>query len=169
MSKARIIGGTAAGVFALFGSIAVINEGVILHSYADPVWGWSVPTACAGDTGPQIKRGMTFTLDECMAMLHERAPKIWAVLENCVQGDIRVNEAAAMVSLADNVGTGLVCSSTMVRLHNQGRPASEWCAQFDRWVFVGGQDCRKTGSKCPGIVTRRQRERALCEGVTVPD
>lgn len=163
MSKARIIGGSLAAVAALFGSMAVVNEGVVLHSYADPVWGWKVPTACAGETGPHIQKGMTFTMDECMAMLGKRAPKIWSVLENCVQGDIRVNEAAALVSLADSVGTSPVCASTMVRLHNEGQPASVWCAQFDRWHYAGGLDCR-TAWQCSGIIDRRKRERAVCEG-----
>jgi GH24 family phage-related lysozyme (muramidase) len=33
------------------------HEGEVLGSYADPVHGWRVPTACYGQTGPHIRMG----------------------------------------------------------------------------------------------------------------
>ena len=38
------------------------------------------------------------------------------------------------------------------------------CAEFMRWTFVQGIDCKDPKNKCGGIVTRRGEERALCEG-----
>lgn len=163
MNKIRILQGTLATVLAGAGALAVTNEGMVLRSYADPVWGWKVPTACAGDTGPHIKPGMTFTVEQCMAMLGKRHVHTWQHLELCLSRDITVHRAIAVLSLADNVGVAKVCDSTMLRMHNSGASDEQVCDQFRRWVYVGGIDCR-TSPKCKGIVTRRERERAVCLG-----
>jgi lysozyme len=40
------------------------------------------------------------------------------------------------------------------------------CAAIERWTYVAGRDCALTENRrfCGGIVTRRQAERAMCEG-----
>lgn len=140
----------------------VVKEGVVLQTYADPVLGWEVPTACAGQTGPHIQRGQVFTRDECMAMLDATTRQKARELERCVQWDITPNAAAAVLSLAYNVGTPTVCRSTLVRQINAGAPPAQYCEQFRRWVFVGGRDCRDPRNNCRGIVNRREAERAMC-------
>lgn len=45
-SKAKPI--AAVGVLALAGAFIASHEGLELRSYADPVHGWRVPTACYG-------------------------------------------------------------------------------------------------------------------------
>lgn len=154
----------AALVVALGGIFAVKNEHLILRSYADPVWGWSVPTACAGDTGPHIKQGMTFTLQQCMDMLKTRHTKLWNQLEGAIDVPLKTHEAVAILSLADNVGTGAVLNSTLLRQVNLGLPPEVWCEQFPRWKYVGKQDCSVRSNKCYGIITRRERERSMCLG-----
>lgn len=163
MNKIRIIQGGIAAVLAGATGLAVVNEGIVLRSYADPVWGWKVPTACAGDTGPHIQPGMTFTLDQCMEMMGKRHRATWDHLELCLSRDITAHRAIAFLSLADNVGVNAVCNSTMVRLHNKGADDQQVCDQFRRWTFAAGLDCR-VSSKCAGIVTRRERERDVCLG-----
>ena len=148
---------TAAVLAVAAAPLVAYWEGVVPYTYADPVWGWSVPTACAGETGPHIRRGQTFTVAECMAMLDRRLVADWPKVERCIQQPLRVNEAVAVASLAHNVGTSAVCKSTMVRQINAGEPASVWCAQFDRWIYANGQAVR-------GLVRRRAAERAVCEG-----
>lgn len=146
---------TAAGFLA-------VKEGVVLHTYADPVLGWEVPTGCVGQTGPHIRRGQVFTREECMAMLDQSTRQKARELERCVQWDISPSAAAATLSLAYNVGTGPVCRSTLVRQINAGQPPAVYCEQFRRWVFVGAKDCRDPKNRCRGIVSRREAERALC-------
>lgn len=55
MTKRAAIGG--AGVLAIAAGFIVVHEGEVLGSYADPVHGWRVPTACYGQTGPHIRMG----------------------------------------------------------------------------------------------------------------
>lgn len=183
--KRKGLGWPTALVAALLGGFTVGEEGLVLPSYADPVWGWDVPTACAGDTGPHIKRGMTFTVEQCLEMLNARHVKTWNALAPHITGEITLGGALALTSLADNVGVSAVRSSTMVRQINQGVPESIWCRQFTEayarytpidlpigngenaivapigWVVARGRSCRESRN-CRGIVPRREREQAMC-------
>lgn len=159
--------GPIAGVFAgiaLATGFLVVKEGVVLQTYADPVLGWEVPTACVGETGPHIRRGQMFTRTECMAMLDRTLQQKAAQLNRCITRPLPDHAAAAVLSLAYNVGTAAVCGSTLVRQINAGATPATYCAQFDRWVYAGGRDCRDPRNNCRGIVTRRREEKALCLG-----
>lgn len=93
-----VLGGTA--------GLAIENEGLVLRSYADPAWGWAVPTACMGDTGPHIKRGMTFTESQCLDMLDARLQRTWGALTTrCIHAgaELSIHEALAVLSWTDNV------------------------------------------------------------------
>ena len=63
------------------------------------------------------------------------------------------NKFSALVSLAYNIGASSFRQSTLLSLLNQGdiQGAAD---QFGRWVYAGDQ-------VLPGLVTRRQAERAL--------
>ena len=163
-AKGRLIGGSVLAMLAALGVMTIEEEGVVLESYADPVHGWNVPTACAGDTGPHIRRGMIFTMDECMQMMGVRHQKLWNTVEKCITHDVYPHEAVAILSLADNVGAKAVCSSTLVSQLNSGLPPQVWCAQFPRWVYAGGKDCRVKANNCRGLVLRRERAQMICEG-----
>jgi lysozyme len=68
-----------------------------------------------------------------------------------------VNQAIfdALVSIAYNIGTGALASSTLMRKINDG----DWLGavdEFDRWNMAGGQ-------VLPGLVARRDKEQALFE------
>jgi lysozyme len=84
-------------------------------------------------------------------------------LRGCVTAPLHQHEYDALVRWAYNVGPAAACSSTLVRLTNAGRYA-EACAQYDRWTYFQGRDCRDPANRCSGLVTRRAEERALCEG-----
>ncbi|WP_416054001.1 lysozyme [Pectobacterium parmentieri] len=60
----------------------------------------------------------------------------------------------AATSIAFNAGCGTMQKSTMFQLFRAG-DVSAACEQFPRWVYGGGK-------KLPGLVIRRDRERALC-------
>lgn len=158
--------GPVFGIVAITAAMGflVVKEGVVLETYADPVLGWEVPTACAGQTGPHIVRGQRFTHAQCMAMLDESTRQKARELERCVQWDVSPGAAAAILSLAYNVGTGPVCGSTLVRQINAGQPPEVYCQQFRRWTFVGGKDCRDPKNGCRGIAVRREAEYNLCMG-----
>lgn len=142
------------------GGFTVENEGMVLKSYADPAWGWEVPTACAGDTGAHIKKDMTFSIEECLSMLDTRMRATWARVVTCIDEDaqLRAGEALAILSWTDNVGVGAACSSTLMRMVNAGQDGREWCPQLSRWVFANGK-------KLSGLVRRREREQAVCLGL----
>jgi lysozyme len=162
----KVIGGGAAAVILGASALLVTQEGLVLHTYADPVWGERVPTACVGETGPHIRMGQTFTREQCMQMLGKRVELSWSRIERCLTRPVPVNVAVSLVDLGYNVGEQAVCSSTLVRQINTGQPPSMYCEQFRRWVFVGGKDCRDPKNNCRGIVTRREHARALCLGQT---
>lgn len=84
-------------------------------------------------------------------------------LRGCVTAPLTQGEFDSLVSLAYNVGGAAVCRSTMVRLHNAGEHTAA-CAQFDRWTYYQGRDCRDPANRCGGLTARRARERAQCEG-----
>jgi lysozyme len=148
----------AAGVLGIAAIIVPIYEGTVLGTYIDPV---GIPTACMGETGPHIRIGQRFTLAECQRMLDAALREHARGLDRCVKVTLADHEAGALLSFAYNVGVGAACSSTMVRMVNAGRPAAEWCQQFDRWVYA-------KGIKLPGLVKRRVSEKALCLGELTP-
>lgn len=86
-----------------------------------------------------------------------------SAIKSCITAPLYQHEYDAYVDHAYNVGTEAFCRSTMAALINQGRYA-EACAQFDRWVFFQGKDCRVRENRCYGLVERRARQRAACEG-----
>lgn len=147
----------AALVIAGSGAFIAGHEGTVLRSYADPAWGWKVPTACSGETGPHIRPGMTFTMEQCLSMLDKRIAKEWAAVQPCIKAPISVNEGVAIVSWSYNVGSGAACSSTLMRRLNAGEPPAAWCAELKRWT-------RANGKVLPGLVKRRDAEYAVCMG-----
>lgn len=147
-----ILGGTA--------GLAIENEGLVLRSYADPAWGWAVPTACMGDTGPHIQRGMTFTESQCFDMLDARLQRTWdALIARCIHAgaELSIHEALALLSWTDNVGVGAACGSTLMRQLNAGEPGEVWCPQMYRWVYANKK-------VLAGLQNRREREVRVCLG-----
>lgn len=162
--RGKVIGGSVAAVVVAASALLVGSEGLVLRSYADPVWGEKVPTACVGETGPHIRMGQTYTHEQCMQMLGVRVQTSWRRIEQCLQHPVPVNVAVSLVDLGYNVGEQAVCDSTLMRQINDGHPPSMYCEQFRRWIYVGGKDCRNPSNNCRGIVTRREHARSLCLG-----
>lgn len=156
MSRLRIIGGAFAAVTATAGPCVAWFEGVIPYTYVDPV---GIPTACIGETGAHIAMGQTYTVDQCMAMLDASLAKHWRGLERCVDAEVTVNQASALLSWTYNVGVGNACGSTLVRLLNSGAEPAVWCNQLTRWTKA-----RKFGVliELPGLVKRRNAELSMC-------
>ena len=130
------------------------REGVILSRYKDPV---GIPTACVGETDKEVVGfKQLFTRDECIAVMGASLYAHAVELDKCVKRPIARHEAAAILSLSYNIGVSAFCKSTLARLMNSGAPASQWCQEFDKWVFA-------KGIKLRGLVKRRAAERRMCE------
>lgn len=143
-----------AAVLALSIPLAVKWEGVKTVAYLDPI---GVTTWCVGQTGAGVRVGDRFSQQECFAQLDATQRQKATELDRCIHRDLAPHEAAAILDLAFNVGTGAVCRSTLVAMVNAGRPASEWCPQLERWVYAGGVRWR-------GLANRRADARRICEG-----
>jgi lysozyme len=153
-SAGKKAGIATAAVLALSIPLAVKWEGVKTVAYLDPI---GITTWCVGQTGPGVRVGDRFSEQECFRQLDVTQRQKAEELDRCIHQPLAPHEAAAILDLAFNVGTGPVCRSTLVRMVNEGRPAAEWCPQLDRWVYAGGVRWR-------GLANRRADARRMCEG-----
>ncbi|MFV8801793.1 lysozyme [Yersinia enterocolitica] len=62
----------------------------------------------------------------------------------------------AVTSITFNAGCAQMQKSTMYRMLREGK-FTEACYQFPRWTYGGGK-------QLPGLVIRREKEKALCLG-----
>lgn len=164
MTRARIaIGALCLSASALVG--IALQEGYTTAAVR-PLPG-DVPTVGFGSTtrpdGSPVRMGDTTTPVRALDQKLRDVRKFESALQGCVTAPLTQGEYDSLVSLAYNVGAGPVCKSTMVRLHNAGQHA-EACAQFDRWTFFQGKDCRDPANRCGGLAARRAAERKTCEG-----
>lgn len=145
--------------------------GIALHEgYTDravrPLPG-DVPTVGFGSTrradGAPVQMGDKVTPTQALANKLRDVKEFEGRLKGCITAPMSQGEYDSVVSLAYNVGADAVCKSTMVRLFNAQDYAGA-CAQFDRWTFFQGKDCRDLTNRCVGLVWRRVEERKKCQG-----
>ena len=145
--------------------------GIVLHEdYTDraiqPVAGdkWTNGFgATTRDDGSPVRPGDTTTPPKALKRALSSIYGFEGAVKQCVKVPLTQGEYDSAISLAFNVGSSAFCKSTMVRHYNAGRYA-EACAEFDRWTFYQGKDCRIRSNGCYGLVTRRAAERKQCEG-----
>ena len=118
-------------------------EGLRLKSYLCPAGVWTVGY---GTTGPDIKAGMTITVDQAEALLTRDLAKFERdVARLCpVTTD---NQFSALVSFCYNVGAGALEKSTLRRKHNAGDYAGAR-VEFGKWNKGGG---RVRPGSCAGV------------------
>ena len=130
------------------------SEGFHQEVYLDPV---GLPTVCVGRMDKSLKKGQSFTPDECMEMFAEDWKKHQAQLDSVVKVEYASEwQKEALTDFTFNVGIGNTRSSTLIRLLNEKRHR-EACGQLTRWVKAGGRTLR-------GLVTRRQNTMPYCLG-----
>lgn len=150
----------SAAVAGLVTTVFIGVEGIKLAAYPDPATKGYPWTVCVGETrladGSPIRPGMTFTLDQCKAMLINRADEFATKLEKCVPSavDMPAPRYVAHLSLAYNIGPGAYCKSSVARLQNAGHPAAA-CDAFLKWNRAAGMVMR-------GLTKRREHERSMC-------
>lgn len=159
-SLAAIVGATAAATLL---TAVPKFEGVVLVAKPDPV---GRITACFGETRG-IHAGQRFTLEQCLAMLDPRLAEFAESVNRCTPLSARTPlQRSAIVDFAYNEGDGTYCRSPIAANFRAGNVAAA-CRSFNesatgkpQYITAGG----KNGIELPGLVKRRAKERAWCEG-----
>lgn len=126
-------------------------EGLRRVAYSDPV---GIPTICFGETRG-VKLGDRATTEQCKAMLADRVERDFIPgVERCITKPLPDKRKAAFVSFAYNVGVDAFCKSSIARRYNIGDTVGA-CDSLLLYV-------KAKGITLPGLVKRREAERALC-------
>lgn len=125
------------------------SEGLRLDAYQDPAGIWTIGYGHTAGVQP----GQHITQDQAESFLKQDLSGAEQAIQASVKSPLSDNQYSALVSFVFNIGSGQFQSSTLLRLLNQSdfQGAAE---QFLQWTHAGGQ-------VLPGLVTRRQAERAL--------
>lgn len=158
---------SAAGLVGL-----VLNEG-----YTDvaviPIPG-DAPTFGFGTT-EGVHLGDRTTPPRALARALTDVNKFEGAIERCVTVPLHQYEYDALVGFAYNIGATAFCNSTLVNKLNAGDYAGA-CAHIEDFICGPATDTNKAkpGERCysskkqmrvlRGLVGRRARERAMCEG-----
>lgn len=154
---------TARNTIAALSLSAAALVGMALHEgYRDtayiPVPG-DVPTIGFGTTDG-VKSGDKITPTQALVRALADIQRFEGAIKRCVTVPLHQHEYDAYTSLAYNIGGGAFCSSTLVRVLNQGQYA-EACRQILRWDRFNGAPLR-------GLTVRRQAEFKKCMGEGTP-
>lgn len=126
-------------------------EGMRQTAYQDPspaaTW-----TICFGET-KDVHPGDRRTRQQCRDMLGGRLLEFGAEVDRCTKVDLPPKRKAAMTDFAYNEGSDRYCTYIAPKL-NAGA-VQEACDTLLHFTKAGGIEF-------PGLVKRRQQERALC-------
>jgi lysozyme len=125
------------------------REGLRLVAYPDSK-GYAVGY---GQTGPDIVKGTTITVDQAEAYLRGHVTSLEERISALIKHEITQNQFDAIVSFVYNVGLGNFKSSTMLKLINEGK-ANEAGSELLKWTRV-------KGTFSPGLLVRRKKELEL--------
>lgn len=147
------LGLSAPAAFVAY-DLTLPSEGLEQKVYVDPV---GLPTVCVGHMDKSLKKGETFSIEECMERFAADWKKHQAQLDSVVEVPYKSEwQKEALTDLTFNVGIGNVKSSTLIKLVNQGRHKAA-CEQLSKWVKAGGKTLK-------GLVTRRANTMPYCMG-----
>lgn len=125
-------------------------EGLRLKAYKDSV---GVPTIGYGHTDG-VKMGQEITEAQAEQLLKDDLARFEVGVQEVVRPlTLTQGQFDALVSFAFNLGLGSLRSSTLLKKLKAG-DVSGASFELQRWVYAGGQ-------KLPGLVKRREAERAL--------
>jgi lysozyme len=145
-------------------SLIKANEGLRLSPYRDAV---GVITVCYGHTGPDVRMGQHYTVEQCNTLLLKDITTHQVVIlpgnpKNCIGNrQLTANQRDAVTSFIFNIGTPKFCKSTMARLLKAGDMAGA-SREFPKWNKANGR-------VLSGLVSRREAERRLYLSQTRPE
>lgn len=133
------------------------HEGLRLNAYPDPAHGWKVATIGYGHTSaagpPKVEQGMKITEVGAVEILRQDLAKFEKYVTDAVKVPLTQAQFDALVSFTFNLGPGNLRSSTLLKKLNAGDRAGA-ADEFLKWTKAGGKTL-------PGLVKRREAERAL--------
>lgn len=139
------------GVTTLTGHEALKQTG-----YVDSV---GVATACIGHTKTAVV-GKWYTREECEVLFKQDVAEFEYTVNRYVTVGLSQPQFDSLVSFCFNVGSYNCRTSTMFKRLNGGDYRGA-IAEFDRWVFAKGRDCRIRKNNCYGVVVRRMAEKKM--------
>ena len=137
-----------------------VHEGVRTAAYADPYYGWKLPTICYGST-TNVKPGQVATMAECDARLRKDIQVACDLVKRDLHGTgvlLTQGEQDAYCSFAFNTGyfkyqrNGNLTSMYKNLVANKPYEA---CQALNLYVYANGK-------KSNGLVTRRALESQRC-------
>lgn len=130
------------------------SEGLRTKAYIDPV---GIPTICFGET-LGVKMGDVATVPECTEQLQKRLVGFLAEMRACTTVELPPMTEAAMLGFTYNLGSGVYCESMARKRINVGRIR----AACDALLLYNKGTIKGKKTVLPGLVRRRQEERAMC-------
>ncbi len=129
-------------------------EGVRLSAYPDPATGGAPWTIGVGHTGPEVRKGLVWTMAQVDAALASDLVRFTlGVRALIVKATTTQHQFDALVSFAFNCGLANLRSSTLLKKHNAGDHAGA-AVEFGKW--------NKANKKVMvGLTRRRSAEAAL--------
>ena len=136
-------------------------EGLRLTAYKDLAGVWTIGY---GHTGPEVREGLTWTIEQAEEALQRRlanefAPGVLAVITR----SMKQHELDAMIDLAYNIGVSAFQTSTLVKKFNAGDTAGA-ADEFLRWDKAG-----RPLVSVLGLRRRRAADRALFLGFSAEE
>ena len=160
MKKSTVTGAILSAVTLAAGLLAGL-EGTRYHAYRDFAMG--VWTICEGHTRG-VKEGDTATPAQCAAYKRQDLLEANTEIDRCITTPLSVNQRAALLLSVINLGSAVVCGSTLMRKANDGdiegacrelTDAKNSKGEATGWTYAGGK-------RYAGLMTRRRIERDLC-------
>jgi len=124
------------------------------NAYPDPGTGGDPWTIGWGTTGPDIKKGVNWTQQQCDDRFTQDLTKFAQNVAKSIGGAATTqHQFDAMVSFAYNVGIGNLNKSTLLKLHKAGNFAGA-ANEFAKWNKAAGKVMK-------GLTRRRAAEAEL--------
>jgi lysozyme len=105
--------------------------------------------------GSAVQQGDTITQAAAEALVEAIAGQTWTAIQPSITADLNENQAAALIDLAYNCGSGLVSKSQLVQLINSGATEDQISAQWEQTCTTAN------GTYLQGLYTRRVDEVGL--------
>ena len=135
--------------------IVAAFEGFVPKAYRDGGGVWTIGyglTEAAG-LGIKIESGRTISESHARLYLRTALEKFWSDISPYIRGRYTEKQAAAMLSLAYNIGPNAFRRSSVLRLFNLGNVQ----AAADAFLLWN----KDNGRVVPGLTNRRKKERDL--------